>query len=486
MKILLLLLFMSSFNLFAETIYITNGLEINNKEIKNLETDKIYKNKDTISQAEVLYGKYENIDLMLLISREYNGSGYLINYNRFRIDSYPVNNIKVYNSSYGNDDLNSNLYFLLNRNLLLNLNVKYNAELTGTMHNPYYNNQSKRDLIFSPTFKYSITEKSFIKTTFIYNDFYLNFESSNNEYYIGNTFFKINMEYSRIWSKINSFSINADVMQTETDINTIREINSLALIKFKDKFALSKFLIFTIGMDFNLNKRFDFIFDPKIKILYLMKGMNFSFAYIPTYLPLYYKNIIKNNDFIKINTFMRPYISREFLLNMNINFIKRIRYSLKLKYNRYINYPSMIYDTDNIFFLAGITVNNLQIINKIIYNLTKGIDITGIYTYIPYQDNERINWFCKNQLTANFNISVADADIKIGMKYYDIKNFLDNSNNAIRLGANIIMQFDIVYKINKSLGLKFEIENYNKNIYYKVPYYPEYEKLIKLGIYTGF
>ena len=485
-KVFFLILVLFADFLNAEKLFFTNSIDLPDSVIKSTVENKQVISKDKVSHAEVLYGKYENIDLQLLISREYENAGYLINYARFKIESFPTNDRKVFNSGYGSDNLNANLYFLLGQNFLLNLGLKYNTSLNGTMSNPFYNNESARVLVFNPSFKYFISDKSFISAVFSYNDSYVNFESADNEYYVGNTMFEANVEYSRVWSRINAFSLNLDTIQYSTELQNNRDVNSIAIVKAQDKFAVSKSLIFTFGLNANVNKKYSFVFEPIIDMLYLFnKTLNLNIFYNSLYIPEYYNNVILTDRFVQVLDFFKPYIKRNLGLGIGTAVNKDAYLTVESVFVKYKNYPSFIYGNNRLYYInpGDFDVINLQTVLR--YEIDCCLNFILKYDYIPYVSDNSV-YLIKNKLSLDFNFTFNMVELNFKIKYFDLMRYTTESGNSLFLDANIVADVDCAYKINNSFGFKLKVANIGKNTVCKLPFYPEYNDLIKLGIYTGF
>ncbi len=469
----------------ADTLFYTPSL-ITNIAIpeKSIGENKIEK-KDKLSRAEILYGSFENLDSKLLISKENNKIGYLINYERFKIDSFTKNNnIKILNSGFGYDNFNSTLYFLLSNNFLFNLNIDYKSLLSGLMKNKNYNTLSDRNLFFTPRMSFVLTERLRIKSKVSYNNFYKDFESSNNIYTIDGSVINLSFLYSRIWSKINAFNIKINSYQYKINYNNNSIINNIVLLNLKDKFALSKKLIITTGLDMNINRHYSFIIRPLFYLSYSFEFINLNFQYYNKYLPLEYKKIIYQYRYVKIDRKILPVIKDTFLLKVNTLKWQNVLFSFVTEFNSFKNLPLLILDGDLLYRITSLNNADIETGLEFYYQYNNLFSISLEYKYIPYL--KYLYYYPKNKLNMNIKLKYYPLYINLTVKYCDIKKFLDYKNDYISLRANINMNIDITYNLDKSMGIKLSLENINWNDNYILPLYNKYEKLYKIGIFTGF
>ncbi|MBU1078789.1 MAG: hypothetical protein KKH98_15950, partial [Spirochaetes bacterium] len=260
---------------------------------------QIIKQDDTgsegkISRAEISYGKNENLDAQIMIAGETSQIDYIIEYNRFKINSYQVGGNTIYNSLYGYDNLRSGVNLLKANDYMLNLAFDYQYGFAGLHGNTNFNNQIKRNLIFSPEFKYFFSEKSYFNFKFDFSDLYINYENAENSLKNKYSFLQTKITYKRVWSSINSFQIEFHTISDSLNIDKTYN-NNVATAGIFDRFAMSKKLMIDLGLKINVNKNYPFVISPSVDLFFIFKHFNIQIGYDRLYDYLNSFEIINKN-----------------------------------------------------------------------------------------------------------------------------------------------------------------------------------------------
>lgn len=439
-----------------------------------------------ISRAEILYGKFENIDANILIARETENIDYIINYNRFKIDSYEAGGKKIYNSSYGYDHLKSGINLLKDSDYLMTFNFDYQYGLNGMHNNTNYNNQIKRTLIFSPEFNYFFSEKSYFDFKFLFSDLKLEFESPQNNLKNQYSFFQTKIKYKRIWSSINSFYFEFFSILDSLKINNTYN-NNFAYFKLSDKFALSKKFTINLSLKFNVNKNYPFVISPSANLFFIFKHFNIQTGYKHNYDYLNFYNHIKENKFYKLSSGNKPTLVNEYYSTVFINIADNVTYNINFSYNDVTHFPEIKEDVDKILLLMfNNQINYFQITQEISFKINRHFQLSLNHIYRPHQKPDKISNLIRNIFCVNPQLNYSIINTGLILKYYDLNYFIDNENNYTIIKSNILM--DIYFKayFTKTFGLKIKIKNVTNKKIILTPGYPEIENIFNIGVIAEF
>ncbi len=496
--LVLILFFLLADNISAATNFILNSFYFDRIDTASLISNYRYQpEKDIligeefrragkISRTELLYGNFESIDANILIARETEDINYIINYNRFKIDSYRVDNKKIFNSSFGNDYFKSGVNFLLADDYKINLNFDYKFQHNGLHYNTNYNDQIKRNLFFSPQLEYFFSEKDYLKFNFLYSDFNLEYESFSSDLKNNYYFFQSKIIYKRIFSSINYFHLEFyNILDSLRVANTIN--NNYAYFKIYDKFAFSKKFIVNLDLVFNINKNYPFYFSPGIDFSFIFKNFNIQAGYKHDYNYLYYYDHISRNNYYKFSSNNVPYLEDRLFLKVFINLLENISYSIIGSYTKTDNFPEIKEDSDGLNFLRprdNIYYGRIE--QELLFEISKYLDISINYKNIPYQKTDKVSNLVKNIFLFNLGLDYSIIKSGLTLEYHDKKYFIDNTNNFSIINPNIFMNIFVKIYFTESFGIMCRAKNLTDKKIIIVPNYPEIENIFSIGIIAEF
>jgi|GEM_PF-3689916 len=452
---------------------------------------QIIKQDDTgsegkISRAEISYGKNENLDAQIMIAGETSQIDYIIEYNRFKINSYQVGGNTIYNSLYGYDNLRSGVNLLKANDYMLNLAFDYQYGFAGLHGNTNFNNQIKRNLIFSPEFKYFFSEKSYFNFKFDFSDLYINYENAENSLKNKYSFLQTKITYKRVWSSINSFQIEFHTISDSLNIDKTYN-NNVATAGIFDRFAMSKKLMIDLGLKINVNKNYPFVISPSVDLFFIFKHFNIQIGYDRLYDYLNSFEIINKNKFYKFYKKSEPLLNHNFRMILYIYFTKNVTFNISSSYNQASNYPESFQDKDELFQLQlKDNIKYARINPELMIDLAGDLKLNLNYIYIPYKDPGKLSDLIVN--TAETALIYDSKKIKSGLilKYQDINYFIDNKNNYTIIKPNIFMNIYLKIYLTETFGLMIKAENLTDKEIIKTPGYPEFEKIFNIGIIAEF
>ncbi|MDD5067736.1 MAG: hypothetical protein PHF84_11890 [bacterium] len=447
---------------------------------KAVETGRLYK-------AEILYGNFENLDANIVMSRESGDVGYLITYNRFKINSYTTNDKKLYNSSYGYDTFQAGVNMLLLKDLSCTLNVDYHYQNNGMLFNTNYNNQFKRRIRLAPQFRYYLNEKSFFNFNFLYHNLDLEFESSRNSLQNKYYYFSTEVNYRRIWSTINSLNFYFMNIQDSLQINRDKKNNNYARFMLSDQFALSKMFIINTGLAFDVNKNYPFTISPRLDLSFLFPRINFKLGYEREYDPLACQELIRQNSFMKYPSAIPPRTGHKVFLNTFISLSRSLTYNLNLSWHEVSHYPRLKADEDGLIYPDPMEKAEYDMVRQeVSFKLLKGLGCFIQYNYIPFIRPGKITDLPVNKLKAGIDIAFSVFKTSFILNYSDLNYFLDKNNNYINIQSNILMDIFIQGNFTRSFGMILKVKNLTSRRIFSVPLYPSLENIINIGITAGF
>lgn len=449
---------------------------------------EISKRRNALSYAEIFYGVFENFKANLTIARESDNRGYIISYLRNRMNSYEVDSKKIYNSSYGIDILETGINYSPFQELVLNLNLSYNYFTRGMMLNPLYDIQNKREISFSPGFKYFFSENSIFSAALTYNELNSEFESSLLSYPVNINSIKSSIEYEKIWSEINALSFNFTVFQYTLKYSQDRVLNNIGMFNIKEKFALSRKTVIDLNLEIDVNKKYKPILSPFLRLYFILKPFEIELELRRKYNAEYFKDVIKENYFVKLTQHLPPEIENIYAIGINLEILKKLIFKVKSGYYDIENKYIFKEDFDKLYYVSNIGLKVVKILYKIDFLPTNFLAFRISYENFPYikAPENRIPYFPLNSASAGIFIDSSRLRCNTTIIYSDIRNYFIASQEWKTLKSYITVNFEFLYLITKNFGLKVEGENIIDTEFIKLSNYPEPEKVYRMGLYTKF
>lgn len=444
--------------------------------------------RNALSYAEIFYGMFENFKANLIIARESDNRGYIISYLRNRINSYEVDSKKIYNSSYGIDILETGINYSPFQEIVLNLNLSYNYFTRGLMLNPLYDIQNKREILFSPGFKYFFSENSIFSATLTYDELNSEFESSLLSYSVNINSIKSSIKYEKIWSEINALSFNFTVFQYTLKYSQNRVLNNIGMFNIKEKFALSRRIVIDLNLEIDVNKKYNPVLSPFFKLYFILKPFDIEIELNRKYNAEYFKDVIKENYFVKLTQHLPPEIETAYTIGINLEILKKLFFRLKSGYYDIENKYIFKEDFDKLYYISNTELKLVKILYRMDFLPTSFLTFRISYENFPYikTPENRIPYFPLNKANAGIFIDSSHLRCNTTIIYSDIRNYFTASHQWKILKRYITVNFGFLYLITQNFGVKVEGENIVDTELINLANYPEPEKVYRMGLYTKF